>query len=168
MSKLYLVNWSGPFDFDAAKDQKHNGIYLVFGRKRLGPNPSEFLPMYVGKAFRKGGVGSRLREHDNREFDHPNNSWWTARIHAPDDHTDTDVRNVEAMLIWGVDPACNEKGTYNPPKVSACVINQWYFPDGETRRTNNIDTMAYVPDVLTWDRSIWRVADRLVRPWWER
>lgn len=167
MSLLYLVKWTGPYSYEAACGQNHNGVYFVFGRLRRGRAPSAPRPLYVGKAFRTGGVGARLSEHDPREFIHKENSWWLGQIVAPEQHTDADVRVVEAMIIWGVGPERNDRGTMNPPRQSATVINHWYTRDGD-RRYRHVGAMAHVPDVLSWDRSHWRVADRLQKPSWER
>lgn len=167
MSNLYLVHWRGPYGFEEAMEHDHNGIYLVHGRKRFGPEPSEYRPLYVGKAHRSGGVGARLKEHEGRAFQHANNSWWLGRLMSPDAATDADVRAVEAVLIWAVGPECNDRGMYHPPRHAACVISHWYTP-GDERRYKNIDAMGSVPDVVTWDLEHFRIADRLQKPWWER
>lgn len=167
MSKLYLVKWTGPYSFEQACEQDHNGVYLVFGRLRLGRAPAEPRPLYAGKAFRAGGVGARLREHAPREFHHPDNSWWLGQILTPAEHSDGDVRAVESMIIFGVGPMCNNRGLYHPPRQASTVISYWYGVNG-ARRDRNIDAMKHVPDVLTWDGEEWRVADRLSRPAWMR
>lgn len=167
MSNLYLVHWSGPHSYEDALKVRHNGLYLAHGRLALGREPSTYRPLYIGMAHRKRGIGGRLAQHDIREFNHENNSWWVGEVKTPADPGRDQLLAVEALFIYATQPERNIRCKDYKPKREVHVISHWWKPSGE-RRYKNDDAMAWVPDVISWDGEHMRVSDRLQKLPWER
>ena len=159
-----IINWSGPYSFEEAIESERQGIYICFGRNRRGPEPEEYKLLYCGISERD--IGDRVYEHLNEEFNHNENDWWIGRQVLPRKKSRKILEFTEWIIIYFTKPEHNIQKSGNPPYEELFLINEWFFPDGETRRRKNVRVMQHVSDVLCWspDTSLVREADLSV---WE-
>ena len=159
-----IMNWSGPYTFDEASELERQGVYIVYGRNRRGPEPENFKFLYCGISVRD--VGTRIYEHLNDEYNHPDNEWWIGRQIFPRKKSRDILELTEWVVTYFTEPEQNWQKTQNPPSQETFLINEWFFPDADRRRINNIGIMQHISDVLCWspDTNLVREGDLSV---WE-
>ena len=150
-----IINWSGPFTYDKASMMERQGIYMCFGRNKLGPAPEENKLLYCGISERD--VGNRIREHGYENYNHEENDWWIGHQAFPRKKSRKILGLAEWVIIYFSEPEYNSLMAVNPPYEEVFLINEWFFEDGK-RRSNNIGVMQHISDVLCWSPDV-----RLVR-----
>mgnify|MGYP003968789381 CR=1 FL=1 len=143
-----IINWSGPYSFDEAKKLKKQGIYLAYGRNRLGRDPSDKKLLYCGISERS--VGIRIREHKNAVYNHPSNEWWIGRQVFPVRKSRETLEWAEWVITYFFDPSINTQKKLNPPPAEIYLVNEWFFKTGDRRRLNHIGIMHFISDVICW------------------
>src|SRR5262249_9609504 len=68
-----VASWQGPYTFDEARRaDAQRGLYLVWGRHRLGRSVEPHL-RYVGISENRDGVGARVNQHADDPYTHASN-----------------------------------------------------------------------------------------------
>lgn len=147
---MMVVRWNGPFRFEDACEEGGAGLYLCWGRNRLGAAPAEPKLLYCGISAAAGGVGSRIYQHADREFNHPTNDWWLGRVWLPTRSTRKHLEAAEWMVVRFTGTEHNWNKTRSKPKFPAYLVNEWYSAKGEVR-LNHVGVAHAVADVLGWD-----------------
>ena len=147
---MIVIRWKGPFTFDTAGEQEGHGIYLCWGRNRLGAPPAEPKLLYCGISAAAGGVGSRIKNHDDRDFNHAENDWWVGNVSLPTRSTRRHLEAAEWMVVRFTGTEHNWQKTRSKPKFRAYLVNEWYSAKGAVR-VNHVGVAGVVPDVLGWD-----------------
>jgi hypothetical protein len=147
---MMVVRWSGPYRFDDACEEEGAGLYLCWGRNRLGAAPAEAKLLYCGISAATAGVGSRISQHAGREFDHASNDWWVGRVWLPTRSTKKHLEAAEWMVVRFTGTEHNWSKTRSKPKFAAYLVNEWFSAKGKVR-LNHVGVAQVVADVLGWD-----------------
>ncbi len=163
-----VIHWCGPWTFEQATKFTGIGMYLAYGRNRLGRPPKEPALLYCGITATKD-VGRRVRDHKDREFNHNKNQWWIGYQEFP--KSKQRERKYLEWAEWNISyfqqPAYAWKKSSNPPKDSIYLINEWFSldaPDGDDwrRRKKRVGVMQWCPDVICWTpKGWWTKSDQL-------
>lgn len=149
MAKSIAVRWFGPYDHENAALEVDDGLYLCWGRQRMGPSiPRQLL--YCGISENEEGIGARIEDHFGREFAHYSNEWWVGRVFIPEDHDRSDLELAEWMITFFLQPRHARKKRKNPPHETCYLVNEWYTVAGGVRKRLR-GAAAEVHDVLCWD-----------------
>lgn len=163
-----VVHWCGPWTFEQATKFESPGLYMAYGRNRIGSPPAEPFLLYCGITATKD-VGKRVYDHLDREFNHPKNRWWIGYQEFPKSKWKEKkfLERAEWNITYFCRPYFSEKKVINPPNDAVYLINEWFTldePNGEKwrRRKNRIDLMTEIPDVICWTpRDWWENSDQL-------
>ncbi len=144
-----VIDWSGPYTFEDACKQTGDGLYLSYGRNKLGATPKKLKLMYCGISEDQSGVGSRIKQHEGREFAHADNEWWIGKVRFPSNADRLALEMAEWAIVYFSGTESNVSKTANPPKMPIFLINEWYKPNGERRRRQRSVTLQ-ISDVMCW------------------
>ncbi len=147
---MMVIRWRGPYSFENACMLPNSGLYLCWGRNRRGAPPAQAKLLYCGISDAAGGVGSRIKGHENKPFNHPENHWWVGRVHLPTMSTRDHLEAAEWLVVRFTDVEHNWQKTRSDPQFSGYLINEWYTSENNAR-FRHVGVATAIPDVIGWD-----------------
>lgn len=167
MSTAAIIHWQGPYTFEEARLCRGIGLYFCWGRKPRQWQTTPEQVLRVGISWKdQRGIGGRIGDYKDWDFNPEKNDWWVGFVHAPA-KSRTEKALLEAaewMLISWLQPEFNEKKKDYFPKESTYVVNLWRKKSGDPRERPKGATKD-VPDVIGWSQEDSRIyrAERLVQ-----
>lgn len=151
-ASMILVRWTGPYTFDEARKRKGSGLYVCWGRNRLGKTPSALKLLYCGISEDKRGIGQRIYAHKGEDYDHKSNDWWVGRVALPSRSTRAELEAAEWMVVRFTGTEHNEKKALTEPPHHCYLVSEWFTKDGGAR-ANQKGASRAIHDVIGWDPS---------------
>jgi hypothetical protein len=172
MHKTFIINWQGPYELtnNGKKPGQQSiffkgGLYLFTG---IAKNKQKEKLQYIGiaEATKNGNsYFERFKRHSRIPEINRNLKAWLGKIVYPNSkNARSYLEVIEGILIYYCKPEINIMKKYMPPE-ELTIINRWYKPSNtgwsDEPRFNKPKILNDLDDVISWDGSYWRSANKL-------
>ena len=135
-----IVDWSGPYmsisEAKAAARDYEDGLYMAIGKKKYQKKPRQL--QYVGIADE---LSSRVHTAHPKLPYLPELELWLGEIASTGipgpkkKKVDPCLDLAEWALAYFLELPLNDRKRHHPPPRPVTVLNRWWYPDHETKRS---------------------------------